>query len=165
VKSGKIRDLPKGDVLFRGINKINIDVKGRLAIPTRFRERLRDCCASELVVTVDPDRCLLIYPLPEWNEIEQVLMKLPTFNESARILQRLLVGHATEVEMDGQGRVLLPTPLREFAGLQKQTVMIGQGARFELWDEVRWTEKQESWLEKADMEQLKFSPELENLSI
>jgi len=151
--------------LFRGINRINLDAKGRLAIPTRYRERLREYCASELVVTVDPDRCLLIYPLPDWNVIEQVLMKLPTFDESARILQRLLVGHATETEMDGQGRVLLPTPLREFARLEKQTVMIGQGARFELWDEVRWTEKQESWLEKADLEQLKFSPELEKLSI
>lgn len=151
--------------MFRGINRINLDAKGRLAIPTRYRERLREYCASELVVTVDPDRCLLIYPLPDWNVIEQVLMKLPTFDESARILQRLLVGHATETEMDGQGRVLLPTPLREFARLEKQTVMIGQGARFELWDEVRWTEKQESWLEKADLEQLKFSPELEKLSI
>lgn len=151
--------------MFRGINKINLDVKGRLAIPTRYRERLRDYCASELVVTVDPDRCLLIYPLPDWQEIEQTLMKLPTFNESARILQRLLVGHATEVEMDAQGRVLLPPPLRDFARLQKQTVMIGQGARFELWDEERWNAKQDSWLEKADLEQLKFSPDLADLSI
>lgn len=151
--------------MFRGINRINLDVKGRLAIPTRYRERLREYCASELVVTVDPDRCLLIYPLPDWNAIEQVLMKLPTFDESARILQRLLVGHATETEMDGQGRVLIPTPLRDFARLNKQTVMIGQGARFELWDEARWTEKQESWLEKADLEQLKFSSELGKLSI
>ncbi|MCB1867362.1 MAG: division/cell wall cluster transcriptional repressor MraZ [Gammaproteobacteria bacterium] len=150
--------------MFRGINRINLDAKGRLAIPTRYRERLQEYCASELVVTVDPDRCLLIYPLPDWNEIEQRLMKLPTFDESARILQRLLVGHATEVEMDGQGRVLLPTPLREFARLEKQTVMIGQGARFELWDEVRWTAKQEAWLEKVDLEQLK-SPELGTLVI
>lgn len=150
--------------MFRGINRINLDAKGRLAIPTRYRERLQEYCASELVVTVDPDRCLLIYPLPDWNEIEQRLMKLPTFDESARILQRLLVGHATEVEMDGQGRVLLPTPLREFARLEKQTVMIGQGARFELWDEVRWTAKQEAWLEKVDLEQLK-SPELGTLII
>ena len=150
--------------MFRGINRINLDAKGRLAIPTRYRERLQEYCASELVVTVDPDRCLLIYPLPDWNEIEQRLMQLPTVDESARILQRLLVGHATEVEMDGQGRVLLPTPLREFARLEKQTVMIGQGARFELWDEVRWTAKQEAWLEKVDLEQLK-SPELGTLVI
>lgn len=151
--------------MFRGINRVNLDAKGRLAIPTRYRDRLQECCASELVVTVDPDRCLLIYPLPEWDQIEQKLMKLPTFNESARILQRLLVGNATDVEMDGQGRVLVPTLLREFAGLQKQTVMIGQGTKFELWDEARWNEKQDTWLEKVDLEQLKFSPELENFSI
>ena len=151
--------------MFRGINRVNLDVKGRLAIPTRYRDELRERCASELVVTVDPDRCLLIYPLPEWDQIEKLLMKLPTFKESTRILQRLLVGHATEAEMDGQGRVLLPTPLREFAGLQKQTVLIGQGARFELWDDGRWTEKQGNWLEKADLSQLGLSSELENLSI
>ncbi|MCB1759336.1 MAG: division/cell wall cluster transcriptional repressor MraZ [Gammaproteobacteria bacterium] len=151
--------------MFRGINKINLDVKGRIAIPTRYRELLRDCCASELVVTVDPERCLWIYPLPDWQRIEQTLMKLPTFNESARILQRLLVGHATEVEMDAQGRVLLPPPLREFGRLQKQAVMIGQGARLELWDEARWNAKQDAWLDKADLEQLKLSPDLADLSI
>ncbi|MCB1763454.1 MAG: division/cell wall cluster transcriptional repressor MraZ [Gammaproteobacteria bacterium] len=151
--------------MFRGINRINLDVKGRLAIPTRYRERLQEYCASELVITVDPDRCLLIYPLTVWVKIEKQLMELPTFNESTRTLQRLLVGYATEVQMDGQGRVLLPPPLREFAGLQKQTVMIGQGARFELWDETRWNDKQGNWLEKADLKQLNLSPELGNISI
>jgi MraZ protein len=92
-------------------------------------------------------------------------MKLPSFKESTRILQRLLVGHATEVEMDAQGRVLLPPPLREFAGMEKQTVMIGQGERFELWDEQRWSEKRKAWLDKADMAELKLSPELDNISI
>lgn len=151
--------------MFRGISRINLDAKGRLAIPTRYRDELRECCDSELVLTVDPDRCLLIYPLPDWVRIEQVLMNLPNLKESARILQRLMVGHATEVQMDGQGRVLLPTPLREFAGLEKQTVMIGQGAKFELWDEVHWNAEQDSWLKKADMEQLKTAPELDGLSI
>jgi len=151
--------------LFRGINKIILDTKGRFAMPTRYRDELRERCAGELVITVDPDRCLLIYPLPDWVLIEKMLMSLPTFSESSRILQRLLVGHATEVEMDAQGRLLLPIPLRDFARMEKQTVMIGQGTRFELWDEGRWNEKQGSWLEKADMEQLKFSPELENISI
>lgn len=151
--------------MFRGINRIILDTKGRFAIPTRYRDELRERCAGELIITVDPDRCLLIYPQPDWLEIEKILMNLPTFGDSGRILQRLLVGHATEVEMDAQGRVLLPTPLRDFARMDKQTVMIGQGTRFELWDEGRWNEKQDSWLEKADMEQLKFSPELEKLSI
>lgn len=94
--------------MFRGVNRLNLDAKGRLAVPTRFRGRLQECCASELVVTIDRDHCLLIYPLPEWQEIERKLMRLPSFNKATRNLQRLLVGHATDVEMDGQGRVLLP---------------------------------------------------------
>ncbi len=151
--------------MFRGVNRLNLDAKGRLAIPTRYRERLRESCASELVITVDPDRCLLIYPLPEWQLIEQKLMRLPSFNKAARTLQRLLVGHATEVEMDGQGRVLLPPPLREFAGLSKHAVMIGQGNKFELWDETRWNEQRDGWLEEADLSELELPADLENLSL
>jgi MraZ protein len=151
--------------LFRGVNRLNLDAKGRLAIPTRYREELRERCASELVVTVDTDRCLLIYPLPEWLEIEQKLMRLPSYNKAARRLQRLLVGHATEVEMDGQGRVLLPPPLREFAGLTKHAVMIGQGTKFELWDEGRWNEQRDDWLEEADLSELDLPADLESLSI
>ena len=151
--------------MFRGVNRLNLDAKGRLAVPTRFRERLRECCASELVITVDTDHCLLIYPLPEWQEIERKLMKLPSFNKAARRLQRLLVGHATEVEMDGQGRVLLPPPLRQFAGLEKHAVLIGQGNKFELWDEGRWNDQRDGWLEQADLEQLDLPADLELLSI
>ena len=152
--------------MFRGVNSLNLDAKGRFAIPTKYRERLKDCCASQLVITVDPnDHCLLIYPVPEWQEIERKLMKLPSFNKAARRLQRLLVGHATEVEMDAQGRVLLPPPLREFAGLQKHAVLIGQGNKFELWDEARWNEQRNEWLEEADLEQLDLPSDLETLSI
>jgi MraZ protein len=151
--------------LFRGANRLNLDAKGRFAIPTRYRERLQECCASELVVTIDKDRCLLIYPLPEWQEIERKLMKLPTFNKAARNLQRLLVGHATEVEMDAQGRVLLPQTLREFAGLDKHTMLVGQVNRFELWDEERWNEQRESGLDDLDLEQMDLPADLETLSI
>jgi MraZ protein len=157
----------RGDLtLFRGVNSLNLDAKGRFAIPTRYRERLKDCCASQLVITVDPnDHCLLIYPVPEWQEIERKLMKLPTFNKAARRLQRLLVGHAIEVDMDGQGRVLLPPPLREFAQMNKHAVLIGQGNKFELWDEERWNEQRENWLEESDLEQLDLPADLETLSI
>ncbi len=151
--------------MFRGVNRLNLDAKGRLAVPTRFRERLRDCCASQLIITVDPDHCLLIYPLPEWEEIERKLMNLPTFNKTARGLQRFLVGHATEVDMDGQGRLLLPPPLREFAGLDRRAVLIGQGRKFELWDEGRWSEGLDGWLGEMDFGQLDQTPGLENLSI
>ncbi len=152
--------------MFRGVNSLNLDAKGRFAMPTRYRERLKDCCASQLVITVDPnDHCLLIYPAPEWQEIERKLMRLPTFNKAARRLQRLLVGHATEVDMDGQGRVLLPPPLREFAQMDKHAVLIGQGNKFELWDEGRWNEQRENWLEESDLEQLDLPADLETLSI
>ena len=121
--------------MFRGVNVLNLDAKGRIAMPTRYREQLVEQCASRLVVTVDRDHCLLIYPFPDWEEIERKLVKLPSFNKQARSLQRLLVGHATESDMDGQGRILLAPPLRQFAQLEKRVVLIGQGNKFELWDE------------------------------
>lgn len=151
--------------MFRGVNKINLDAKGRLAVPTRYREQLRECCDAELVITVDTDRCLLIYPVNEWHEIERKLMKLPSYNTAARRLQRLLVGHATEVDMDAQGRVLLPPPLRQFAALDKHAVLIGQGNKFELWDEQSWNQQRDSWLEEVDLEQLDLPADLETLSI
>jgi MraZ protein len=104
------------------------------------------------VITVDRDQCLLLYPLPEWEEIERKLVKLPSFNPQARRLQRLLIGHATEVELDGSGRILLPPPLREFAGLDKGVVMIGQGNKFEIWDETRWGARRSEWLAAAENE-------------
>jgi MraZ protein len=141
--------------MFRGVNALNLDSKGRLAIPTRYREELVRTANGRVVITVNPvdrDHCLLLYPLPEWEEIERKLVKLPSFNASARRLQRLLVGHATEVELDGNGRVLLPPPLREFAGLDKSLVMIGQGNKFEIWDEANWNARRAEWLSAPEGE-------------
>ena len=115
--------------MFRGVTALNLDAKGRMAIPTRYRDRLRESCASQLVITVDRDRCLLVYPEPEWAEIERKLEALPSFNKSARTLQRLYIGHAHEVEMDAQGRILLPPELRKFAGLDKRVALVGQGKK------------------------------------
>src|ERR1700728_3447185 len=136
--------------MFRGANKLTLDVKGRLAVPTRYRERLQERCGGNLVVTVDKDQCLLIYPFPDWEELERKLMSLPSLNPQARKLQRLMVGHATDLELDGHGRVLLPTELREFAKLERHGMLIGQGNRFELWDEARWNERRDVWLPRAD---------------
>ena len=86
-------NLSEGESLFRGVNKLNLDAKGRLAVPTRYREQLRVSCGSQLVITVDTDHCLQIYPLPEWEKFEGKLMKLSSFNKTIRRLQRLLVGH------------------------------------------------------------------------
>jgi MraZ protein len=135
--------------VFRGINGINIDAKGRIVMPTRYRERLQLDSKSAVVWTIDTEeRCLLLYPLPEWEEIEKKLSALPSFNPAARRIQRLLVGHATDVEMDGQGRILLPPLLRDYAGLKKSAVLVGQGKKFELWDEAHWDRRREGWLEE-----------------
>jgi MraZ protein len=133
-------------LVFRGATKVTLDAKGRMVIPTRYRERLQERGDARLVVTIDRDQCLLIYPLPEWEEIERKLMRLPTLNEHARRLQRLMVGYATDVELDGHGRLLLPPTLRGFAHLERNAMLIGQGNRFELWDEQRWEERREQWL-------------------
>ena len=132
--------------MFRGANKLTLDVKGRMVMPTRYRERLQELCGGKLVVTVDKDQCLLIYPLPDWEEIERKLMRLPTLNPQARRLQRLMVGHATDLELDGHGRVLLPPKLREFGLLTRDAMLIGQGSHFELWDEARWNAQRDEWL-------------------
>ena len=136
--------------MFRGATKLTVDVKGRLVMPTRHRDRLREQCGGQLVITVDRDQCLLIYPLPEWEQIERKLMALPSLQPQARRLQRLMVGHATDIELDAHGRLLLPQELREFAGLNRHAMLIGQGGRFELWDEARWLERREVWLKSDD---------------
>ncbi len=138
--------------MFRGLATLSLDSKGRMAIPSRYREGLLRQCSGQMVVTVDRDHCLLLYPLPEWEEIERKLVRLPGFNKQARRMQRLLIGHATECEMDGNGRILLPPALREFAGLDKGVVLIGQGNKFEVWSEEVWTARRTEWLSTAGEE-------------
>ena len=135
-----------------------------MVMPTRYREQISELAQGKLVVTVDRDQCLLIYPLPEWEQIERKLMSLPSLNATARRLQRLMVGHATELPLDGHGRVLLPPELREFAKLGRHGMLIGQGNRFELWDEVRWSERRDAWLANADSP-TDLPSELESLSL
>lgn len=151
--------------MFRGVNALNLDAKGRMAIPAKYRDLLADNCDNQLVVTVDRDHCLLIYPLPEWEEIERKLTKLPNLNKSARLLQRMLIGHATEVELDASARILVPPPLREFAGLDKRVVLIGQGNKLELWDEERWNSRRDEWLTDESEEVLELTADLESLSL
>ncbi len=124
--------------MFRGVTQLSLDAKGRLAIPARYRSELVSFCEGQLIVTADPSRCLLIYPQPAWEPIEQKLNNLSSFDPRTRSLQRLLVGNASDVEMDAAGRILVSPPLRQFAGLSKDVVLVGQGAKFELWDEGQW---------------------------
>ena len=133
--------------MFRGAAKITLDDKGRVVVPARYRERLLERSQGQLVVTVNLDgECLLIYPLNDWEQVERRIMELPTFNEDSRRLQRIMVGHATDLALDGHGRMLLPPELRELAKLNRHAVLIGQGARCELWEEARWNERRDVWL-------------------
>jgi len=151
--------------MFRGATKVTLDAKGRLAIPSRYRERLLSRSEGQVVATVDRSFCLLIYPLPDWEEIERKLNRLPAMNKTARQLQQFMVGYATDLELDGHGRLLLPQALRDFAELQKQAMLIGQGNKFELWDEERWNARLEAWRQDDEQEDADLPPELQQLSL
>lgn len=125
--------------MFRGIAEIHLDPKGRLAIPAKYREVLAELCRGELVATIDiRDACLRIYPLPVWQELEVQLEALPSTDPGVRRIQRLLLGYASDLQMDGNGRVLLPPSLRKYAQLDKKMVLVGMGKKFELWSEDNW---------------------------
>ncbi|MBD8622514.1 division/cell wall cluster transcriptional repressor MraZ [Pseudomonas sp. CFBP 13727] len=125
--------------MFRGANPINLDAKGRLAMPSRYRDELDSKCAGQLIITVDTiDPCLCVYPLDEWELIEAKLRALPSLVESNRRLQRLLIGNAVDLELDGSGRFLVPPRLREYARLEKHAMLVGQLNKFQLWDEGAW---------------------------
>lgn len=147
--------------MFRGGTPISLDNKGRLAVPAKYREGLMSFCAGRLVVTADPSRCLLVYPQPAWEPLEQKLNSLSSFNPQIRSLQRLLVGNASDVEMDGAGRILVPPLLRQFAGLSKDVVLVGQGAKFELWDDEKWNLQMDNALAFKDG----IPPELDGFSL
>lgn len=150
--------------MFRGISKISIDSKGRFAVPAKYRDTLDDMCASQLVVTVDPDQCLLLYPKPRWEAIETGLMARGNLSKEIRRLQRLIVGYATDCDMSGQGKVLLSQPLREFAGLEKAAVLVGQGERFEIWDEARWQRMSNDWVREEQAKEA-FDADLADLQL
>jgi MraZ protein len=114
------------------------------------------------VVTADSASCLLIYPAADWEPIQARLMSLSSFNPRTRDLQRLLVGNASDVELDGAGRILLPAPLRKFAGLEKDVALVGQGARFELWDEAKWATQMD---QSIALNENGIPPELEGFSL
>lgn len=136
--------------MFRGAAAINIDAKGRMAMPVRFRELFAAASEGKLVITIDTEEsCLMIYPLPEWDIIQAKLEQLPSFNPAARRIQRLLIGHATDVELDGNGRILLPSVLREYAQLEKKAILLGQGKKIELWSESLWNARRDDYLQEA----------------
>jgi MraZ protein len=152
--------------MFRGLNLINVDLKGRFAMPGRYREILQELCEGKLIATIDTEqKCLLIYPEPAWLEIEKKLALLPSFDLQARRIQRLLIGHATEMGWDSAGRLLLPPPLREYADLQKEIALVGQGNKFEVWNEAHWKTARDTWLQEPLAKDDSLSTALRDLSL
>jgi MraZ protein len=150
-----------GVILFRGNTTVNLDEKGRFAIPTRYRERVQEICACQLVATVavnercvGMDGCLWIYPLPAWEELEKTIKEVSDLNKMGARLKRFLIGYATECEMDSQGRLLLPEKLRKFANLDKKAVLVGQLNRFEVWNEDAWSKEETQFMDGEDTEGL-----------
>lgn len=148
--------------MFRGVTTVSLDSKGRLVVPVRYRDALVARSEGRVVVTADPNSCLLLYPQPEWEPIEKKLMGLPSFNRRIRHLQQLLVGHAEVLDLDASGRILLTPTLRQFADLDKSVVLVGQGMKFELWNEGRWSARVEEALSFKDGE---MPPELEGFTL
>ncbi|HWS03584.1 MAG TPA: division/cell wall cluster transcriptional repressor MraZ [Gammaproteobacteria bacterium] len=150
--------------MYRGGNTVNLDAKGRLALPTRFRGQLEESCGGHLVLTVHDDGCLLLYPAPEWEDIERALVRLPNQNQQTRRLQRMLLGHATEAEIDSHGRILVPPRLRDFAKLDKRVVLAGVGKKFEIWNEEVWEQSRTDWV-NTDKDEGAMPESLENLTL
>lgn len=134
--------------MFQGVSSLNFDDKGRFAIPAKYREALLSSCGGAMVVTVNPfNKCLFVYPEPEWQRVYADLNAMRNTKPQISQLQRLLMGYAHDYQMTAQGRIQVPAKLRELAGLDKQVALVGQGKKFELWDEASWDEMSLAWLE------------------
>ncbi len=152
-------------MLFRGLHSITLDAKGRMAMPARFRGIIDEFCQGQLVVTIDQDgESLVIYPLNEFEAIERKVAALSSFHPESRRLKNIFIGHATEVNLDGSGRILIPQNLRQFVGLDKKVALVGQGNKLAVWNDEVWNETRDGWLKhKVEVDDL--PDELKNLSL
>jgi MraZ protein len=152
--------------VFRGSSSVSIDSKGRLAVPSRFRERLLTIAGGCLVQTLSPlDRSVWLYPLNEWEDIEKKLASLSDFDKQSRRAKQMMRGYATDCQFDSQGRILLSQELRDYAAIKKHAVILGQGNKFEIWDQVSWNEQRDLWLEQVGEESGEPSDALKPLSL
>ena len=154
--------------MFRGSDPINMDAKGRMAIPTRYRSVLEDICHGELVITIDmKSTCLTLSPLPEWQKFEEKVAALPALDDVGEMLSRFVVGQAKDLQIDNSGRVLIPQELRDYAQLDKKLILVGRTQRLELWSEENWNvERQRSQTNYRSMlgDRDKMSEQLKTLS-
>ncbi|PHM61579.1 division/cell wall cluster transcriptional repressor MraZ [Xenorhabdus ishibashii] len=152
--------------MFRGATLVNLDSKGRLTVPARYREMLNEVSTGQMVCTIDLHQpCLLLYTLPEWEVIEKKLSRLSSMNPAERRVQRLLLGHASECQMDSAGRLLLASTLRQHAGLTKEVMLVGQFNKFELWDEQVWYQQVQDDIAVEQSTQEPLSARLQDLSL
>ena len=133
-----------GGVVFQGASQVNLDAKGRMAVPTRIRDPLTQGGTVKLVLTAHPDGCLLLYPTPAWEPIRAQVMGFPSLDRQFSLWKRLLVGFAQDVELDGAARLLIPPELREFAHITRPVMLVGQGSHFEIWDLESWNQQLET---------------------
>jgi len=131
--------------MFQGGSALTLDAKGRMTMPARHRDALAEQAAGRLTLTRHPDGCVLVYPRPVWEAKREQIVKLPM---TARSFQRLLLGHAQDVELDSAGRMLVAPELRSAAGLTRDVMLLGLGAHFELWDAATLAEREQADLAK-----------------
>lgn len=152
--------------MFRGFSSVSLDSKGRVAIPSRYRDRLMVDASGCLVQTLNPlDRSLWLYPLPDWELIEEKLADLSDFDRQSRRAKQMMRGYATDCQIDAHGRILIPAELRDYAQISKQAVILGQGNKFEIWNKASWEEQREHWLSQVGDEQGEPAGALQSLSL
>lgn len=148
----------------RGSSTVSVDAKGRVAIPTKHRDALMNASNGRMVVTISAENhCLWLYTLAAWEEVERKLISLPTLDTQVSRLKAMLIGHADDCDMDASGRLLLPPDLRKFAGINKKATLVGQGDKFEIWDEEQWIAHRESFMADA-FDKTALPPELQTLA-
>jgi MraZ protein len=148
--------------MFRGATNLSMDAKGRLAVPAKHRDTLLAQCAGNLILTAHPHRCLLLYPQPAWEPIQAKMMALSSFDKQSSGLQRLLVGYAEDITLDSAGRLLVSQSLRDFASLEKEVMLVGQGGHFEMWNVDAWRKQLDSVISNDSIE---MPAELEGFSL
>jgi MraZ protein len=133
-----------GGAVFQGASQVNLDAKGRMAVPTRIRDPLTQGGTVGLVLTAHPDGCLLLYPTPAWEPIRARVMAFPSLDRQFSLWKRLLVGFAQSAELDTAGRLLIAPELRDFAHITRAVMLVGQGSHYEIWDLEAWNKQLET---------------------
>ncbi len=152
--------------MFRGTSAITLDSKSRITIPTKYRGELLSDCQGQMVCTIDVQQpCLLLYPMPEWEEIELKLSELSSTIKEERLFKQLILGNATDCDMDKSGRLLINGPLRQHADLDKSIMLVGQLNRFEIWSESAWNAQMQQGISQIQAGEIELTERLLDLSL